>query len=58
MVWDIQSFADISTNHHLIHELVSDGGVCRTAPAIPGLFLKNTLTIENVKRSLKIRKLN
>ena len=51
MVWDIQSFTDISTNHHLIHELVGDGGVCRTAPAIPGLLLKNTLTIKNVKKN-------
>ena len=39
MVWDIQSYEDISTNHNLNDELFSDRGVCRTAPATPGLLI-------------------
>ena len=35
MVGDMQSYEDIST----INEWISDGGVCRTAPATPGLVI-------------------
>ena len=39
-VWEWRCSEDISTNHDLINQSVGDGGVCRTAPATPGL-LKN-----------------
>ena len=38
MVWDIQSYEDISTNHDLINESIIDQGVCRTAPATTDLL--------------------
>ena len=39
MFCDLQSYEDISTNHDLINESVSDGGVSRTSPATPGLLI-------------------
>ena len=33
-LWDIQTFEDISANH----DLISNGGVFRTAPDTPGLL--------------------
>ena len=40
----VKSFQDISTNHYLIHESISNEGVCRTAPATPGLLTRGHTT--------------
>ena len=39
-VWELRYFEYISTNHHWMTELMNHGGVCRTAPATPGLLIK------------------
>ena len=38
MVWDRQCLEDYEQKDHLINELISNGGVYRTAPATPGLL--------------------
>ena len=64
MVWegrfveDIQSKQDISTNHHLLNELINDGRDCRTAPATPGLLnialysAQNSTALNNILYSV------
>ena len=37
-IWKIWWLEDISTKEHLMSEWMSHGGVCRTAPATPGLL--------------------
>ena len=39
MDWDLWFFEDLEEKHELISELINDGGVCRTAPATPGLLI-------------------
>ena len=46
IVWNLWLFEDLEEKDESISELINDGGVCRTAPATPGL-----LTIEKHKRA-------
>ena len=46
MAWDLWCFEYLEEKSDLINQLINDGGVCRTAPATPGLF-----TIEEQKRA-------
>ena len=39
MVWEWKCTEDISTNHQSLSDLISNGGVYRTAPATPGLLI-------------------
>ena len=39
MVWDLWWFEDREEKHQSVSDLINDGGVCRTAPAIPGLLI-------------------
>ena len=34
MVWDLWYFEDSEEKDHLINQSISDGGVCRKAPAV------------------------
>ena len=38
MVWDLWWFEDLEEKDWLLDQLINDGGVCRTAPATPGLL--------------------
>ena len=42
MIWDLWYFEDLEEKDYLLHQsvnqLVSDGGVCRTALSTPGLL--------------------
>ena len=38
---------------HLMSELINDGGICRTAPATPGLLITNTQSQTGRARELK-----
>ena len=38
MVWDLWCFEDLEEKDESISELISDRGVCRTAPATLGLL--------------------
>ena len=38
MVWDLWCFEDLEEKDRLLNQSVNDGGVCRTAPATPGLL--------------------
>jgi len=39
MVWDLYSFEDLEVKDRLLDLSVNDKGICRTAPATPGLFI-------------------
>ena len=39
-VWDWRCFEDLEENDESVNELFIDKGVCRTAPATPGLLIK------------------
>ena len=39
MVWELWCFEDLGEKDELLNELISYGGVCRTAPATPGLLI-------------------
>ena len=39
MVWDLWCIEDLEEKDDLLDQLISDGGVCRTAPATPGLLM-------------------
>ena len=38
MVWDLWCIEDLEEKDDLLDRSISDGGVCRTAPATPGLL--------------------
>ena len=38
MVWDLCCFEDLEEKDRSLDQLINDGGVCRTAPATPGLL--------------------
>ena len=45
MVWDLWCFEDLEEKDQLLNQSVNDGGVCRTAPARPGLLIIASCTI-------------
>ena len=44
MVWDLWCHEDLEEKDESFSELINDRGVCRTAPATPGLFKINIST--------------
>ena len=38
MAWDLWCFKDLEEKDDSLDQLISDGVVCRTAPATPGLL--------------------
>ena len=41
--WDLWCFEDLEEKDDWLTETINDKGVCRTAPATPGLLKSNTL---------------
>ena len=39
MVWDLYSFEDLEVKDRSLDLSVNDKGICRTAPARPGLLI-------------------
>ena len=56
MVWDLWCFEDLEEKDETINQLNYDGGVCRTAPATPGLLnilKKKKILFKIISQTLK-----
>ena len=45
MVWEGQCYVDIFKKDDSVTQLMSDKGICRTAPGTPGLIKKNYIAL-------------
>ena len=52
MVWDLWCFEDLEEKDRWLNESVNDGGVCRTAPATPGLLIMQSTCAHQVLQLL------